>query len=143
MAKDILDLKNEADLTEYLEEMLVEVKAANQIVKDEISDIEYIHANDIFSIKTIEDLEGLDTHSIFYYIQAIQAMALNVNDDASRRLGHLGRRIESRLMHIPEVLDAWQIQKHWKAFNKHLDDSPTLREEWDALCMGIKLTEDE
>ncbi len=34
------------------------------------------------------------------------------------------------------------IMKHWETFQKHLEENPTLKEEWDALCMGIKLTED-
>ena len=34
------------------------------------------------------------------------------------------------------------IMAHWETFQKHLEDNPTLKEEWDALCMGIKLTED-
>ena len=34
------------------------------------------------------------------------------------------------------------ILDHWETLHKHFEENPTLKEEWDALCMGIKLTED-
>ena len=34
------------------------------------------------------------------------------------------------------------IVEHWETLQKHFEENPTLKEEWDALCMGIKLTED-
>lgn len=34
------------------------------------------------------------------------------------------------------------IIHHWKVFNEHLEENPSLKEEWDAFCMAIKLTED-
>lgn len=142
MAKDILDLKSEEDLKEYLDEKHIEVSEAFQSVEDDITNIKYEHDKDVFAVKTIEDLKGMDLYSIFYYIQAIQALALEVDNEAGKRLGHTVHRIESRLYDIPVVWEAMTIKRHWRILNEHFEENPSLKEEWDILCMGIKLTEE-
>lgn len=42
-----------------------------------------------------------------------------------------------------EAAKAQTILDDWETFNKHLEENPTIKEGWDALCMAIKLTEDE
>lgn len=143
MAKDIMELTSEEELREYLEETHVQVTEALQTARHNMNEIEEAYDNSVFSVNSVEDLEGLDIHTIFYYIQAIQALAISIDTNAFHKLGNTIRRVETGLSDIPTMWDAIQIKKHWQKLNKHFDENPTLREEWDALCMGIRLTEDE
>lgn len=43
---------------------------------------------------------------------------------------------------VEKANEAEIILKHWETLHKHFEENPSLKEEWDALCMGIKLTED-
>ena len=141
MDKDILNLKSEEDLKEYLKEEHINVLELYESIKDNLIEARETDADTIFSINSVEDLDGLDLYSIYYYIQAIQALALKRDEEASNRLGRNIQVIQSRLNDIPAVWEAMQIKNHWETFNKHLEENPTIKEEWDSLCMAIKLTE--
>lgn len=41
-----------------------------------------------------------------------------------------------------DVRQAHKIVEHWETLNKFLEENPTLKEEWEALCMAIRLTEE-
>ena len=41
-----------------------------------------------------------------------------------------------------EIRQANIIMKHWKKFNAFMDQNEEFKEEWDALCMAIRLKED-
>lgn len=140
--KHITEITNEDELREYLKVEQIKIIELNAQLKNDIEKAKTDYNDNIFYIKSVEDLKDLDDQSIYYYIQTIQFLATDADWDAQKKVERLLSRIDTRLMHIPDVWDAMQIQKHWAIFNRHLEKNPTLKEEWDALCMGIKLTED-
>lgn len=86
----------------------------------------------------IDDLNKLTVSELYYYIQCLQAE----NNQLTRLLKHY-RSHADRLFEQDEVWRAQKIIRHWNLFNKHLDENPSVREEWDSLCMAIKLTEED
>ena len=84
------------------------------------------------------DLEKLTQEEILYYIQCLQTQIKEYNDLIEKC------KLSYKNMHSSSVIwDAQKILNHWDTFNKHLEENPTLKEGWDALCMGIKLTEED
>lgn len=41
-----------------------------------------------------------------------------------------------------EIRSAKSIMKHWKTFNDFMDENEEFKEEWDTLCMAIRLKDD-
>ncbi len=42
---------------------------------------------------------------------------------------------------MAEVRQAKIVLEHWKQFNEFLEKNPDYKEEWDALCMAMRLQE--
>ena len=143
MAKDIMNLSSEEDLKEYLEDVHAHVSEELQTARDNLEEIKETHDESIFSINSVEDLEGLDQYAIFYYIQAIQTLATSIDTNAFHKLGNVISRIDTALSDVPTMWDAMKITSDWKKLNKHLEENPSVKEEWDILLMAIRLTEDE
>ena len=40
-----------------------------------------------------------------------------------------------------DIRQARVVLEHWKRFNEFLDKNPDYKEEWDALCMAMRLQE--
>lgn len=111
------------DLEKIVEKRDAELRSEIQVVSD---------------INDLGDLEKLTQGEILYYIQCLQTQIKEYNDLIERC------KLSYKNMYTSNVIwDAQKILNHWEIFNKHLEENPTLKEGWDALCMGIKLTEDE
>ncbi len=41
-----------------------------------------------------------------------------------------------------EIRSAKSIMKHWETFNDFMDENEEFKEEWDALCMAIRLKDE-
>lgn len=41
-----------------------------------------------------------------------------------------------------QIIEAQEITRHWELLKQHLEKYPDLKEDWEGLCLAIKLTED-
>lgn len=86
-------------------------------------------SNDVHnSIKHVMD--NYNTDQLFQLLVHLQTQA-NKIIVLKKEIKELNRSIN----------EAETIKQHWKVFNNHLENNPGLKDSWDALCMGIKLTE--
>lgn len=143
MPKDIMKLSSEEDLKEYLSGQLLDVMEIRDFVIDDITQVENEQAETVFAIKSVDDIVGVQPTTLYYYIQAIQALATDLNVKAEHKLSRILQQIDSRMAYLPTVMEAIEIKRHWDILNKHFEENPSLKEEWEALLMAIKLTEDE
>ncbi len=142
MVKDIMELSSEEDLKEFLNEQLGDVTKIRGSIIGDITRVENEQAETVFAIKSVDDVKGVDPTILYYYIQAIQTLATDLNVKAEHKLSRILQQIDSRMNYLPTVMEAIEIKQHWDTLRKHFEENPSLKEEWDALCMGIKLTED-
>lgn len=42
-----------------------------------------------------------------------------------------------------EIAKSKTIRADWDILNKHMEENPTIKEEWEGLLMAIRLTEDD
>lgn len=42
---------------------------------------------------------------------------------------------------LGDIRQAKIVLEHWKQFNKFLEENPDYKEEWDILCMAMRLQE--
>lgn len=42
-----------------------------------------------------------------------------------------------------EIAKSQIIRDDWDILNKHMEENPTIKEEWEGLLMAIRLTEDD
>ena len=84
------------------------------------------------------DFEKMSHTEIYYYVECLK----NETD-------RLQNMVESNIIwwrntyDTSEVWEARKIILDWKKLHDHLEDNPSIKEEWEALLMAIKLTEDE
>lgn len=80
-------------------------------------------------------IESYDRAQLFHLLVQLQKKADNFErlrqkvKDLEKEVGEKERQYQAAI-------------KHWKIFQEHLDKNPSLKEEWDNLCMAIKLTEE-
>ncbi len=77
--------------------------------------------------------------------------AQNARDDHTRicrRLGFMTLKDSTDILTKIEELYAEAarsktIRDDWDTLNKHMEENPTIKEEWEGILMAIRLTEDE
>lgn len=42
-----------------------------------------------------------------------------------------------------EIAKSQAIRDDWDILNKHMEENPTIKEEWEGILMAIRLTEDD
>ncbi len=103
---------------------------------------------------------NIEDYSIFKYDKSKYAEYSNhelalFNQDALRVLDEISQIVDDGYQYVKPDINLFErvkkvcnrkyesdaIMKHWETFHNHLEENPTIKEEWDALCMAIKLTE--
>lgn len=96
------------------------------------------HKLTIVDPKLPSDFEKMSYTEIHYYVQGIK-----LETDALREMINSNILWRKSMYGSEEIWEARIIIKHWKNLQDHLEKNPSIKEEWEALLMAIKLTEDE
>ena len=78
------------------------------------------------------------------YVQAIETNSATVQMDQKPIRELTDRDVLGKVEKLAtHASNSMQIQRDWSVLRQHLDKNPTIREEWEALMMAIKLTEED
>ena len=84
------------------------------------------------------DFEKMSHTEIHYYVQGLKEEINQLREMVNSNL--IWRK---NMYRNDEIWEAQRIIRHWKKLHDHFEKNPSVKEEWEALMMAIKLTEDD
>lgn len=99
--------------------------------------------------EAIEEIQETKMSSNFYVDASKNDLLRIINNQTTTiiKARNIFKEIESHVTMIENSKDrlaeAEVIIHHWKVFSDYLEKNPSVKEEWDALLMAIKLTEED
>lgn len=102
---------------------------------------EFEHLDEFTEILKTVDLREKSAN---YFVDMGKAEMLDFIEQQQRELLKVKRLIGELRTYADlfEIRSAKSIMKHWEMFNEFMEQNEEFKEEWDALCMAIRLKDD-
>ncbi len=126
--------KTREETKQFIDHLKIELQKVVDGRKEEMKQLSPTVANP----NSVSDFEKMSHTETYYYVQGLRYEIKKLRDIINSNILY-----QKFLCDSSEIWEARRIISDWEVLNKHMEKNPTIKEEWEALLMAIKLTEED